>query len=238
MPGNHDAALAESVWTQSQRLDLVAENVHLALTAESIELPEAGLVVLPAPLTQRQTYKDLTAWFDDAETPENLIRVGLAHGSTEGELHDEIDAKNPIARDRAQTARLDYLALGDWHGLKEIDPRTWYSGTPEPERFKDNNPGHALLVEISATGQVPKVTPLPTAEYHWFQWDRQLEVDTDIDVLIDKLEGLPAGQVLDVTLSGSVTLSGQARITEALAAVEGRQRSLRSHLDDPELYEE
>ena len=37
--------------------------------------------------------------------------------------------------DRAGHAAQDYLALGDWHGTRRIDARTWYSGTPEHDRF-------------------------------------------------------------------------------------------------------
>ncbi len=143
IPGNHDAALAESVWTRAQRIGAMPGNVHLLLEPEVALFDEVGVAILPAPLTQRQTHRDLTAWFDEAETPYGLVRIGLAHGSVEGQLAEGIDASNPIAADRAASARLDYLALGDWHGLKQIDERTWYSGTPEQERFKDNGAGQA-----------------------------------------------------------------------------------------------
>ena len=54
--------------------------------------------------------------------------------------------------DRAAAARLDYLALGDWHGTLEIAPRTWYAGTPEPDRFRANDAGNVLLVELDEPG--------------------------------------------------------------------------------------
>src|SRR5690554_2180752 len=128
LPGNHDAALAESVWTRAERLNAVPENVHLALEPGAIQLPDQGMAVLAAPLIQRHTYGDLTQPFDTMETPLNLLRIGLAHGSVQGLLPEDIDATNPIAPSRAETAKLDYLALGDWHGAKQINERTWYSG--------------------------------------------------------------------------------------------------------------
>ncbi len=111
--GNHDAALAESVWTRAQRLEAVPANAHLALTAEVLEFADAGFAILPAPLTQRHTHSDLTGWFNQAETAAGLVRIGLAHGSVQGVLAEDADSNNPIAPDRAETARLDYLALGD-----------------------------------------------------------------------------------------------------------------------------
>lgn len=157
LPGNHDAALAESVWTRARRINAVPDNVHLALQSGVIELPQQKIAVLAAPLTQRHTYEDLTAPFDSISTPPQWLRVGLAHGSVQGVLAEDIDATNPIAADRSVSAALDYLALGDWHGLKEINERTWYSGTPEPERFRNNQPGFALLVTVSEPGALPQV---------------------------------------------------------------------------------
>ena len=146
LPGNHDAALTESVWTRARRLGCVPENVHLCL-APRVHLFEAlCLAILPAPLTQRHTHHDLTEWFAQAETPSGWWRIGLAHGSVRGILADDIDSSNPIAPNRTDQAGLDYLALGDWHGTRRIDARTWYSGTPETDRFRANESGQILQV--------------------------------------------------------------------------------------------
>ncbi|MCG8428128.1 MAG: DNA repair exonuclease, partial [Chromatiales bacterium] len=122
LPGNHDAVLAESAWSRLERLGLISENIHLALNAEPILLCNERLAVLPAPLQRRHETRDLTAAFDQMATPEGAIRVGLAHGSVKNRLPERSEAFNEIADDRAETARLDYLALGDWHGTLEIAP--------------------------------------------------------------------------------------------------------------------
>ena len=56
------------------------------------------------------------------------------------------EGQNPIADTRAETANLDYLALGDWHGTLEVAPRTWYAGAPEPDRFRANEPGNIFYI--------------------------------------------------------------------------------------------
>ena len=48
----------------------------------------------------------------------------------QGVLAEDIDSANPIAADHVTIGRVDHLALGDWHGRKEIDARTWHSGAP------------------------------------------------------------------------------------------------------------
>jgi DNA repair exonuclease SbcCD nuclease subunit len=232
LPGNHDAALAESVWTHAQRLSAVPDNVDLLLTPEVRVYQDLGFAVLPAPLTQRQTYNDLTEWFDRADTPEGLLRIGLAHGSVEGQLAEEIDSTNPISADRAATARLDYLALGDWHGYKTIDARTRYSGTPEQERFKDNGAGQALIVDIQRPGAEPQVQAHTTGQFQWIKHQGTLAagVASDLDRLIAELDALPSRSVVDLTVDGEVDLSGHQTLLHYLGGAEARHRSFQSHL--------
>ncbi len=226
IPGNHDAALAESVWTRARRLGAIPPHVHLIATPGARVFADIGLAVLGAPLTQRHTHTDLTEAFDALETPPGLLRVGLAHGSVQGLLAEEIDSANPIAPDRARRARLDYLALGDWHGLKQIDERTWYSGTPEADRFKGNAPGHVLEVEIAAPGALPVVTPHAVGRYRWQAWSEALSLAGDVDRLGGALAALGADDVLDLTLSGRLDLAAHQRLQALLGEAGARLRSL------------
>ncbi len=230
IPGNHDAALAESVWTRARRLGAVPSHVHLLLAPEPRLFEAQGFAVLPAPLAQRHTYNDLTAWFDEADTPAGLLRIGLAHGSVQGLLSEDIDSANPIAPERAASARLDYLALGDWHGCKRIDARTWYAGTPEPDRFKDNGSGQALLVEIDAPGAEPRVTQLQVGRFRWQAIAGVLQVATDVDALEAQLEGLDAHDVVDLRVQGRIDLAGLQRLQATIGRAEARARHLQADL--------
>lgn len=231
LPGNHDAALAESIWSRARRLNAIPDNVHVLVSPEPLLLAEQGLAILPAPLTQRQTFNDLTDWFDHAPTPPQLLRVGLAHGSVQGILAEDIDSPNPIDPQRAARARLDYLALGDWHGCRQIDDRTWYSGTPEQDRFKSNGAGQVLDVQINAPGAAPQVTPIAIGEFTWLQWHRQLQVASDLDALIEELERVERSSVISLTLEGELDLAGEERLQAALGRAEARHRVLECQLD-------
>ncbi len=230
LPGNHDAALSESVWTRAMRMEAVPDKVHLALAAGLIELETAGLAILCAPLTQRNTYDDLTAPFDNLDSSPGLVRIGLAHGSVQGVLAEDIDSTNPISATRVDTARLDYLALGDWHGAKRIGERCWYSGTPEPERFRNNDAGAALIVDIDAPGSVPTVSLHRTGQYDWQQWQRAMAVATDLDELVKDLEATPPHTVLDLKISGQLTLDEEQTLNRALSVAGARLRSLQANL--------
>lgn len=231
LPGNHDAALSESVWTRARRMDAVPAHVHPCLRPEPLHFEGMNAVLLPAPLTQRHTYSDLTEWFAGADTPPGAFRIGLAHGAVQGVLADGIDSANPIAAGRAAQARLDYLALGDWHGCRRIDERCWYSGTPETDRFRNNESGQALWVEIDGPGAVPRVTPVPTGRYRWRGEAMTLQVDSDVDALCALLDAVETDDVLQLEVDGQTDLAGLARVREALARAQGRARAVRTGLD-------
>lgn len=230
IPGNHDAALAEGVWRLVQRLEVLPANVHLALEPGVVELAALKLAVLCAPLTQRHTHGDLTDWFDQRETPAGWLRIGMAHGAVQGVLADDIDSANPIAAHRATAARLDYLALGDWHGCKQIDGRTWYSGTPEPDRFKDNDAGNVLLVDLDGPGMPPRVTAHRVARHRWRQLRFDVQVASDVQQVVAGLAACAAGDVVELAVVGQVDLVGHGQISAALGQAEGVLRCLRTDL--------
>jgi len=126
-------------------------------------------------------------------------------------------------------ARLEYLALGDWHGCRAINARTWYSGTPEPDRHKDrdNGAGQALLVEFDpAADAAPQVTPLPVGQFRWRRIAQALQVETDLDACLELLATLGAADVVDLRLRGQLDLVGEQRLLGALAETEARVRHL------------
>ncbi len=229
IPGNHDAALSESVWTRAARLQAMPPNVRVCLTPEPILLADIVVAVLPAPLTQRNTHNDLTEGFAAVETPAGLLRIGLAHGSVQGILADGIDSSNPIAAGRAAQAGLDYLALGDWHGAKQVDARTWYSGTHETDRFKANDSGQALLVELTA-GALPTVTPVATGQYRWLAETLTLQVPSDVEQARQRLAAYGPADVVQLDLSGRTDLNGHRLLREGIEQARGKARCLLADL--------
>lgn len=183
LPGNHDSLQAAQLWS-TLRAE-APENVTLAVEAAPFDLAP-GVMLLPAPCTTRRPGRDLSEWMDGAAAGEGTIRIGLAHGAVQS-FSEDGNGLDVIAPDRARRAGLSYLALGDWHGGVEIDPRTRYSGTPEPDRFKHDRPGEALLVSIETASALPDVTPLETGSFSW----RTLALDLlDGDDAVAHLEAL------------------------------------------------
>ncbi|HAU0120889.1 TPA: DNA repair exonuclease [Legionella pneumophila] len=218
LPGNHDPALAQSVWTRMKDLPERTNNIILALEPEPISVADNKLLILPAPLRLRHEYKDLTEWYDSFQDPDSAFKVGLAHGSIEGFLPESAEIHNMISYHRTETANLDYLALGDWHGQLKVSSKAWYAGTPEQDRFHDNEPGKALLVTLKEKGEEPKVESLDTGKYQWHRIQFDLYATKDIEGLNDHFSKYnPAeNKVISLSLNGNLSLDNRQELDQLL----------------------
>lgn len=186
LPGNHDSLQASALWRRMA--DEAPDNVTLAVEPTPIEVAPK-VFVLPAPCTFRRPGKDLTEWMSDSGLADDVIRIGLAHGAIQNFTEDSA-THDVIAPDRARRSGLDYLALGDWHGAIKVDDRTYYSGTPETDRFKHDRPAEAFVVSIAARGATPEVTPVRTGTFEWRTIDLHLMSGTNVASAFDEM--LPA----------------------------------------------
>ena len=218
LPGNHDPHRPNGIWDRLLRKGL-PDNVHIHVTAEPATLEDDVAVLLPAPLFHRRTLDDPTAYMDGVALPDGVIRIGLAHGTVTGFGSDDKDVPNYIAPDRPQRAGLSYLALGDWHGQKQINDRCWYSGTPETDAFDVAGGGQALLVDIQGPGAVPAVTPIATGHYAWTRLSEQVNSRADIDHLAGKLRG-SAGELdralVHLAVEGALSLEDRRYFQEQI----------------------
>jgi len=215
MPGNHDSLAGAELWRRIAAS--AAPNLLLALEPAPLALAP-GSVLLPAPCTQRRPGRDLTEWFG-AATPEGQHRIGLAHGAIT-DFTGEEGTLGIIPPDRAALSGLDYLALGDWHGRREIGPRTWYSGTPEAEAFKHPGPAGALLVTLAAPGALPQVVPVATGALDWHMVELALLPGEGGQALAAALPPVAARRDMLVRLvaRGRLPLPERAALISACAA--------------------
>lgn len=219
IPGNHDSAAAALLWGEMARH--APPNVHILIQPAPVAL-EAGVVLLPAPCPNRFPGVDLTEWMDSCETDAGHLRIGLAHG---GVIDFGSDAANTevISAKRARTARLDYLALGDWHGVFSLGERTRYSGTPERDRFKHQGRGTCLLVTLTSSGtgaeKAPQVREIEIGKYDWREGELGLSPGGDAVAALRAL--LPTERsewrstLLNIRATGWVSLPERLRLSEA-----------------------
>ena len=230
LPGNHDPHRPGGLW-ERMLADGLPANIRTHLTAGPVEI-EPHVWLLPAPLAGRASSTDPTAHMDGSATPQGALRIGLAHGSVRG-FGSDGEASVAIAKTRATTAGLDYLALGDWHGTLRIDAHTWYAGTPEPDRFVGNDAGHALVVGIARKGAAPAVEKRRIGRFVWLRTADDIACAHDLARLEATLAGIaerPSDVLVALTLTGRVTPAERQAIMRRLRGIEASLRHLETDL--------
>ena len=239
IPGNHDHGGPGGVWEQSffQREHAsLAPNLRILLKPEPVELGSAW--IFPCPLLRRAESTDTTAWL---RLPEALAgcspdktRIVLAHGSTQEftsqSEDDDTDstATNLIDLSRLPGEAFDYVALGDWHGAKQVAPAAWFSGTPELDRFPKGegyDPGNVLLV-VAGRGQAPAVTRAHIGRLGWRELAFDFADDSTLGLFRERLDGL-IGQranedLLRLELTGSLGVEAAGLLEQSLESLQAR----------------
>ena len=225
LPCNHDPATPDSALARLQR----QPHVTVADTRQPLSIN--GGVVYPCPLTSRHHYDDPADWLP-ARVPGEGVRVAVAHG---GALDFGEDAQLPNRIDVARILGIgfDYVALGDWHGTFKVNDRAWYSGAPEPTRFKEKEPGNVLIVEIDEPGATPRVDVVPVAHTRWLKHEVAFSEERQVDELRAHLDQLPerGSTLLDLTLSGQLPLTAKANLDTMLDEYSERLVHLRLSAD-------
>lgn len=247
IPGNHDYGGPGSLWQQPffvREREKLAPNLRILLTPEPVVLADA--VLFPAPLLRRHDHADPTAWirhaFESPDFPTQLPRIVLAHGSVQGfesaQDDDDEEAKglNLIDLKRLPDAEIDYIALGDWHGTKQISPKAWYAGTHEIDRFpkgSDNDPGNILLVQVSRGG-MPLVEKKRTGHFRWNDFPYRFSEDEAYPAFETALEQRIGewGQdsLLKLSLEGTLGIETSQRLAQLIESLQARL--LRMKIDD------
>ncbi|MBP7637126.1 MAG: DNA repair exonuclease [Kiritimatiellae bacterium] len=239
IPGNHDHAGPGSVWEQAffqRELDALAPNLRVLLEAAPVELDAA--LILPCPLLRRAVMADPTDWLRTPEAFAGLSpdkpRIVLAHGSTQtfsGQWSDDEEgasASNLLDLSRLPATEIDYIALGDWHGSKQIDAKAWYAGTPELDRFPkggEHDPGNVLVVE-ARRGAAPLVARVATSRLRWRELTFDFAGDASLNTLQERLFALLESRanedLLRLSLTGSLGIEAANRLEELLESLGAR----------------
>lgn len=214
LPGNHDNLRdAEPMWEIICR-DAPA-NV-IALTEPRPHDLGGTADLLPCPLAFRSGATDPTGPLTKMESGEGKMRIGLAHGA----VTDFAETGEAIAPDRDRTARLDYLALGDWHGRVAVSERVQYSGSPEQDRFKHDRRGACLRVAIDGPGAPPRIEEIETGVLLWSEAELPLHPRQDAAAAMRAI--LPKTGRRDILLRVAATgwagLSDRAELRRAAEA--------------------
>jgi DNA repair exonuclease SbcCD nuclease subunit len=241
IPGNHDHAGPDSFWEQAffrAEQTQLSPNLNILLQASPLVI-EGKAIILPCPLLRRSAVANSFAWIGAgggvwASLPSDLPRIILAHGTVQefGTQRDDEDDErtlNFLDLSILNERDFDYIALGDWHGTKQVASKAWYAGALEPDRFPKGEAyqsGQALLVTIPARGDSPTVTAYSTGIVQWRTIQFLFQGESPVADFARHLETLLGDRVqqdaLRFILSGSVSLEDDVHLTALLERYEAR----------------
>ncbi|MBK1881753.1 DNA repair exonuclease [Luteolibacter pohnpeiensis] len=239
IPGNHDHGGPGSIWQQDfflREQQQLAPNLRIILNPEPVVLEKA--VIFPAPLLRRHETTNPVSWIRESlltrSFPPDLPRIVLAHGTIQGFSAENDDEQsgpsvaNWIDLTSLPLDEMDYLALGDWHGTKQVGAKAWYSGTPEMDRFPKgdgNDPGNLLKVAISR-GQSPQVEKIPVSGFIWKEFTFHFSEDSSLDRFAEQIDAFIGSssntQLLKLRLQGALGIAASARLEQILESWESR----------------
>ena len=224
IPGNHDPFVPGGVWDRISWKE-IKDHIHLLMRPEEYEL-DSNLAIYPCPLKQKMGKTDPTSWIPLREKGDIRIRIGLAHGSL-----DIVKEPNfPIAADRVQKSGLDYLALGDWHGLF-IQNRLVYPGTPEQTSYSDKNPGNVALVTITREGEEPVIQTQRVGVLNWIEMNPLIQDSSDIDALERELSKIADKSNTVLKIKSKISSTLQSEGFERLKNIRDKLSKELWHLD-------
>jgi DNA repair exonuclease SbcCD nuclease subunit len=246
IPGNHDHGGPLGLWDKEfflQERGTLATNLKVLMDYKPHEIDQA--IIMPCPLLKRHERLDPTTWLRNhveafEGLPEDKPRIVIAHGSVQdfGGVPDEDEGEMTLTANRLELEKLpmdklDYVALGDWHGTKAVNSKAWYSGTPELDRFNKGgayDPGNILLVEASR-GETPSVKKLNTSNTRWQEIEFEIGGENDIELLKSRVEELVRSDVnrdlMKLILKGSTGMEGFAMLDGFYETWNSRFLSLR-----------
>lgn len=229
LPGNHDHLGPMSLWSTPLLREELPANVQV-LDRPGVHDIGGGVEIVAVPWHGKHPERDLVASVmgdvPPGPAPVGTVRVVAAHGAV-----DVLDqerrsvaavAVSPLV-EAVEQGRVHYVALGDRHSRTRVHDAVWYPGAPEPTAWREDDPGHVLVVEVGAAAEGPRrevrVSPHRVGTWTFAELHRRVDSDGDLDVLDAELGALPDKDrtVLRLGLRGTLGLAQHARLEEILA---------------------
>jgi DNA repair protein SbcD/Mre11 len=139
--------------------------------------------------------------------------VALAHGSVQ---RPDLPAQfGQITREEIQRCGADYVALGDWHSIRDVSHggvEAWYSGAPEMIDLDEPDSGNVCLVILHAPGKV-EVSRRRVGRRH----GRRLDLDVATSGSAEAVERRIRAEA-DPDLAMTVVLAGLSGLAERVNA--------------------
>lgn len=224
--GNHDYFIEGSVYDRGLFEDFTNVKVFIP-PFESIVVPELNATIYGVSNTTNKSLQHPLQLLKKVEN-ETKYHIALVHGSMQITGKDS-DSNLPITQEEIRTSRLDYIALGDWHGNGDYsagETKCFYSGSLEPIDFSQVNAGFVMEIDLNEAGITTKPRRIGTIKVNNLNYE--FSSRNDLGRLRSVLtESSDSNTVMILTLSGDIETDLANIIAELTADFETQYYFLR-----------
>lgn len=172
LPGNHDFYIKDSnLWTEFSKH--AGDRILILKEPGAYDLSQhhLNMKIYACPCSSKHSAKNMLGWINlNNKQGNDLIQIGIAHGSLEGVSPDFDKTYYPMSQKELDLIGLDLWLLGHTHLSWPVNPdknaRILIPGTPEPDGFDCKHVGNAFIITIESSTEI-QVQKINTGKYQF-----------------------------------------------------------------------
>lgn len=218
LPGNHDYYDEEAkVWKYFKDVMSQKDNIMLLTAYRPYTVPaiHENVVLYPALCTSLHSVsgQNHLGWIKEENiVPDCTYRIGIAHGSVEGETIDNEGRYFPMNRDELENIPVDVWLIGHTHvpfprNLTEeytVGEKIFNAGTHVQTDVSCNTEGQCFILEIDEHKTV-RAKKIISGNLRFYHKAIVLTANEMESILDRELGNIDDNSVVDIILSGAVT---------------------------------
>lgn len=252
LPGNHDfyTGVSSALWSRFS--EEAGDRIVLLSKPRIYDLDHYDLNIrlYAGPCDSKHSQSNAISWLEEQNTAcepaQDVLHIGVAHGSIEGISPDAQGLYFPMKRGQLDDAPVDLWIIGHTHrqhpsedsGIKNgtaTPPLVLIPGTPEADGFDCRHGGTAWMIDVDEKRQI-RIESLSTGTYRFVQEEHNLESADDIQRLEKRLGAEKMERtLLRLKLSGRISAQQLVELRQVLR--EAEKSMFFAQIDDSLLLE-
>ena len=226
LPGNHDYYTSDSsLWGNFSQL--AGDRILVLKEPGFHDLRNHNLdaLIFGCPCNSKHSAENMLGWISaDNLTKDDLLKIGIAHGSLEGVSPDFENTYYPMTNKELESIGLDLWLLGHthipWPERPDGKSRVFISGTPEPDGFDCKHEGNAFIISIESSSE-RKVQRITTGKYRFLIKDVLLNDEDSIKRMEEKYSKKEyQNTITRLILKGKLKKEELMQVEEATKSIE------------------
>ena len=234
LPGNHDYYDDEvKVWRIFKEMMASYDNILLLKEYRPypVNVHEEVVMLYPALCTSKHSDAGLNniGWIKEFEMEKSAYHLGIAHGSVEGESLDDEGKYFPMKYEELESIPVDAWLIGHTHvpfprHIAEnytFCGKIFNAGTHVQTDVACNTEGLCFIVEI-AEDKTVRAKKVVTGNLRFYRKNIEVVAEKMEQILIDELKECADNSVVEVILTGAVTIDEYEERHQILTSVLNR----------------